>query len=117
MTALVGYPLGTLYQITNVTQGVPGVVTVTSVAGPNSFALVAGMTITISGVIGMTELNFNRYLVGNVNSVDLKFDLYTIRGYPLDTRAFRSYVGGGTINIISYAPGANEPPGLMYNNQ
>ena len=117
MTALVGFPLGTVYQITNISQSNPGVVTLASIADPNSFAVMQGQTVTISGVNGMIQVNGNRYIVANFNPTAQTFELYSIKFYPVDTSGFVPYVSGGEINIISYPPTAGEPPGLMYNNQ
>ena len=117
MTSLVGFPLGTLYQITNVSQSVPGVVTLLSVADPNSFAVTDGQTVTISKVQGMRQLNGNRYIVGSFDAQARTFSLFTKESFAVDTRGFAAYIGGGEINIISYVPPAGQPPGLMYNNQ
>lgn len=117
MTATVGFPLGTIYQITNISQDMPGVVTLDTVADPNSFAVANGQTVTISKVRGMYQVNGNRYVVGGFDAGTKTFRLYTVQGFPVDTMTFTPYVGGGEINIISYAPPAGEPPGLMYNNQ
>jgi len=117
MTALVGFPLGTLYNITDITRDMPGVVTLSSVADANSFAVANGQTITISKVQGMFQVNDERYIVGNLDADAKTFQLYTIRGFPADTSNFTQYIAGGQINIISYVPGAGQPPGLMYNNQ
>lgn len=117
MTALVGFPLGTIYDITNITQAMPSVVTLSSVADPNSFAVANGQTITISKVQGMYQINDKRFIVGSLDVGAKTFQLYTISGFPVDTREFTPYIAGGQINIISYVPPAGEPPGLMYNNQ
>lgn len=117
MTALVGFPLGTIYQITDISRGLPGVVTLASVADPNSFAVADGQTVTISRVAGMFQVNGNRYIVGNLDVGAKTFQLYTNQGFPVDTTNFTAYVSGGEINIISYVPPAGQPAGLMYNNQ
>ena len=117
MTALIGFPLGTIYHITDISQGVPGVVTLSSVADPNSFAVANGQTVTISRVQGMYQVNDNRYIVGSLDENTMTFKLYTTRGTPVDTSNFTPYISGGQINIVSYVPPAGEPPGLMYNNQ
>lgn len=117
MTAVVGFPLETVYYITNVTQANPGTVTVNQVTLPNGFALVIGMTVTISNVKGMYELNTNRYIVGNLDTGAMTFDLYDLKYNPVDTSNFNAYTLGGQVNIISYDPPAGQPPGLMYNNQ
>lgn len=117
MTALIGFPLGTLYNITNISQDFPGVVTLSSVEDPNSFAVANGQTVTISKVLGMLQVNDNRYIVGSLDTDSMTFSLYTNQGFPVDTTGFNAYVAGGEINIISYVPLAGQPPGLMYNNQ
>lgn len=118
MTALVGFPLGTIYNITGITNANPGVVTLSTVADANSFAVANGQTVTISKVVGMHQINDMRCVIGNFD-VDAKtFQMNTIDGFPLDTsQGYSNYISGGQINIISYAPPAGQPPGLMYNNQ
>ncbi len=118
MTALVGFPLGTIYNITNITNANPGVVTLSTVADANSFAVANGQTVTISKVFGMIQINDTRCVVGNFDSVAKTFEMNTIDGFPLDTsQGYSNYISGGQINIISYVPAAGQPPGLMYNNQ
>jgi|SRR5277367_6834891 len=117
MTAITGFPLGTIYQITGITRAKPGTVTLSAIALPNSFAMAIGMTVTISGVVGMTQVNDQRYIVGNFNPVAMTFDLYSLRFNPVDTSQYHAYISGGQINIISYPPTPGNPPGLMYNNQ
>lgn len=117
MLSAVGFPPGTLYFITGITQSFPGTVTLSSVAEGYSFAIALGQTVTISKVSGMLQLNGNRYIVGNFNAMAMTFDLYTIRGTPVDTTNFIPYVSGGEVNIISYVPPPGQPDGLMYNNQ
>jgi hypothetical protein len=117
MTALVGFPLGTIYNITGITKAVPGVVTLATVADPNSFAVANGQTVTISKVRGMIQINDTRCVVGNFDPVGQTFQMYSIDGFPMDTTGYSTYISGGQINIFSYAPPAGQPPGLMYNNQ
>lgn len=117
MTSPVGFPPETVYEVTGITQGFPGVVTVSSVAEPNAFYLVNGMTVTFSKVEGMYEVNRNRYKIGSLDTDAQTFALYTIQGDPVDISSFNTYIAGGQINIISYAPLAGQPPGLMYNTQ
>lgn len=90
----------TQYTITAVTKANPGVVTVTSLSPTNTLTLVNGMTITISGVVGMTQLNTNRYIVAGISGST--FQLYDLFGNPVDTTAFGTYVSGGIVNEISY---------------
>lgn len=89
----------------------------TSIADPNSFAVTNGQTVTISNVKGMFQLNGNRYIIGNFDSMAMTFQLYDNQGFPVDTTGFSPYISGGEINIISYVPPPATPPGLMYNNQ
>lgn len=117
MTAVIGFPLGTVYQITNITRSNPGVVTLSSVADPNSFAVALGMTVTISKVVGMYQVNNNRYIVASFDPIAMTFQLYNLDYLPVDTSLFAPYVSGGEINIISYPPPPGQPPGLMFNNQ
>jgi hypothetical protein len=90
----------TQYTITGVTKANPGVVTVTSLSPTNTLTLVNGMTVTISGVVGMTQLNQNRYIVSGITGST--FTLYDLFGNPLDTSAFGTYSSGGIVNQISY---------------
>lgn len=117
MTSIIGFPLGTLYSITNITQACPPVVTVSEVALPNSFALAVGQTVTISKVIGMHQINGNRYIVANFDVNAMTFELYTLKYMPSSTVNYSPYISGGQVNIVSYDPPAGQPPGLMYNNQ
>lgn len=117
MLSAVGFPPGTVYFISAVNQDFPGTVTLTSIAEPYSFPIAMGQTVTISKVVGMYELNDNRYIVGSFNAPAMTFGLYTLRGNPVDTTNFNAYVSGGEVNIISYVPPPGEPDGLMYNNQ
>lgn len=122
--AIGGAWLSTQYTITGVTKANPGVVTVTSISPTNTLTLVNGMTVTISNVVGMTQLNTNRYVVANISGST--FQLYDLLGNPVDTTAFGTYVSGGIVNQISYpatAPtiGSNgqilvqgNPPGNQY---
>lgn len=100
----------TQYTITAVTKANPGVVTVAGISPTNTLTLVNGMIITISGVVGMTQLNTNRYVVANLTIVGggptYTFNLYDLQGNPVDTTAFGTYVSGGIANQISYPPTA-----------
>lgn len=120
----------TQYTITAVTKANPGVVTVAGISPTNTLTLVNGMTLTVSGVVGMTQLNTNRYVVANLTIVGggptYTFSLYDLFGNPVDTTGFGTYVSGGILNQISYpatAPtiGSNgqilaqgNPPGNQY---
>ncbi len=90
----------TQYTITGVTKANPGVVTLTSISPTNTLTLVNGMIVTISGVVGMTQLNTNRYVVSGISGST--FTLYDLQGNPVDTSAYGTYVSGGIVNQISY---------------
>jgi hypothetical protein len=115
MTAPSGFPLATVYFVTNISQSLPGTVTVNAVTNPVGYSLAVGQTVTLSKVQGMLQVNDNRYVVGNLNTEAQTFQLYTIRGQAVDTSKFMPYVSGGEVNIISFPATATNPPGLMYN--
>lgn len=96
----------TNYTITGVSKANPGVVTVNPVNPANSLVLTNGMTITISSVVGMTQLNTNRYVVANISGAtgSQTFNLYDTFGNPVNTLGFGTYVSGGNIDVISYPP-------------
>jgi hypothetical protein len=94
----------TQYVITGITQANPGVVTVSSVSPTNTLTLVNGMTVTISSVVGMTQLNTKRYIIAGISGST--FQLYDTYGNPVNTSAFGAYVSGGIVNQISYPPTA-----------
>lgn len=100
----------TQYTITTISKANPGVVTVSGISPTNTLTLVNGMTITISSVVGMTQVNTNRYIVSNLTIVGggptYTFTLYDLFGNPVDTTAFGTYVSGGIVNQISYPPTA-----------
>lgn len=79
--------------ITTVTKALPGVVT--SVA----HGLVDGQEVYISGVVGMVELNGNRYIVAN-KTADT-FELTSVfDGTNVDTTFFTTYSSAGTVAQI-----------------
>lgn len=117
MTSPTGFPPGTIYRVLGISQGVPGIVTVESVALPGAFYLVNGMTFTFANVRGMYEVNRQRYVIGSLDTNTATFELYDIQGHAVDTSSFNAYTSGGEINIISYVALAGQPPGLMYNTQ
>lgn len=90
----------TQYTITGITKANPGVVTVSSVSPTNTLTLVNGMTVTISSVVGMTQVNTNRYIVAGISGTS--FNLYDLFGNPVDTSGYGTYSSGGILNQISY---------------
>jgi len=83
--------------ITGVSKANPAVVTCTN-------TLVNGDIITISGVVGMIQLNTNRYVVTNVTGSN--FTLYDLFGNPVDSTGYTTYTSGGIANCISTPPTA-----------
>lgn len=104
--AIGGNWLNTIYTITGITNANPGVVTVASAQPANSMLLANGMTVTISGVVGMKGLNTNRFIIANVNTGAGTFQLFDTFGNPVDTTALGTYASGGQIDVISYPPTA-----------
>lgn len=98
----------TIYTITGITNANPGVVTVNPVNPANSMVLANGMTVTISGVVGVTGLNTNRYVVTAISGAtgSQTFVLYDTFGNPVDTTSLGTYVSGGQLDVISYPPTA-----------
>lgn len=78
--------------ITGITKANPAVVT--STQSWNN-----GDTVTISGVVGMIQVNQQRYIVANRSGS--VFSLYDLFGNPVDSTAFGTYVSGGIANRIS----------------
>lgn len=92
----------TQYVITNISSATPAVVTVSAVSPTNTLTLVNGMTVTISGVNGVTNVNTNRFVVAGLSGTT--FNLYDTFGNPVT--ATGTYVSGGELNQISYPPTA-----------
>lgn len=90
----------TQYVITGITNANPAVVTVSSITITNGLTLVNGMTVTISNVVGMNQVNTNRYIVAGISGST--FQLYDLFGNPVDSTAFGTYGSGGIVNQISY---------------
>ncbi len=98
----------TQYVVNSITNASPGVVTVAAINPTNSLVLVNGMTVTMSGINGMTGVNGQRFIVSQLTIVGggptYTFKLYDLFGNPFST------VGLGTmttstnaeINEISY---------------
>lgn len=79
--------------ITAATQAVPVVVT----AG--SHGLVNGDEVFITGVLGMTQLNGNRYIVANKTNDTIELTSQ-VTGNNIDGTRFGNYVSGGTVASI-----------------
>lgn len=77
---------GDTRNIAGVSQSDPGVVDTTTPHGLSS-----GNIVTISGVLGMTELNGNTYIITVTNATQFTIDV--------DTTTFGAYVSGGIITF------------------
>lgn len=88
------------FTITGITKANPGVITFSSIGD-----LVNGESIYISGVIGMTNVNGNTYVITNIsgNTAQLK----TTNGDNLNTTGFSTYTSGGVARngAFSYPSG------------
>ncbi len=113
MTAQVGFPLQTVYEIVDITQDKPATVTLAEVSRQYALSVAEGQTVTIHNVNGMFQINYQRFIVTNFDAGSKTFQLYEINGARSDTRSYNAYDSGGQIDIISF-PGT--PPGLMFNN-
>lgn len=89
----------TNYTITGITNANPGVVTVSSGTG-----LVDGQVGTISGVVGMTEVNTIRVVVTNVDTGAGTFDMYDLFGNKINTSSYTTYSSGGIFNLFATSP-------------
>lgn len=89
--------------ITGATQANPCVITA------NSHGFSTGDTITISDVVGMVQLNQNRYVITVINANS--FSLNDLFGNPVNSSAFSAYTSGGIANKIS---STGTPPGNQY---
>ena len=81
----------TAQAITAVTKANPAVVTY---SGADNYT--NGDSVFITGVVGMTELNGNDYVVANVNAGANTFELLGI-----NSTAYTTYSSGGTVAVIT----------------
>ncbi len=84
---------GANWDVTNITQADPGVVTVTSVAGLSN-----GDEIELRNVSGMIEVNGQRYLIAGIAGAT--FQLTDLDGTNVDTTGFTAYTGNGEVYLI-----------------
>lgn len=61
-----------------------------------------GDWVAISGVLGMTELNGETYVVGN--STPTSIQLFDVYGNPINSTAFSAYISGGVASRIYTVP-------------
>lgn len=95
--------LPTQATISGATKANPCVITA------NSHGFSTGDTVTISNVVGMTQLNTNRYIITVIDANS--FSLSDLFGNAVDSTAFGTYVSGGQANKISTDA---TPPGNEY---
>lgn len=83
--------------IGGITKANPGVITTTFAHG-----LITGQTVSISGVVGMTQINGSPYTVTvlTATTLTLKFS----NGNNVDTTAFTTYSSGGSIQPLLGLP-------------
>lgn len=98
-----GVWLPTQATISGATKANPCVITATA----HGFS--TGDTVTISGVVGMIQLNQNRYIITRIDANS--FSLSDLFGNPVDSSAYSTYVSGGIANKIS---SNSTPPGNQY---
>ncbi len=100
----------TIYRITTISNESPGVVTIAALTPTGGQALANGMTVTVSGVVGMTGINTQRFVVSNLTIVGggptYTFTLYDLFGNPFSTVGLGTYVSGGELDMISQPPTA-----------
>lgn len=75
----------------------------------NSHGFSTGDTVTISGVVGMVQLNTNRYIITVINANS--FSLSDLFGNAVDSSSYSTYTSGGIANKISTDA---TPPGNQY---
>lgn len=95
----------TIYTISTISSASPGVVTVVSAQPTNSLALVNGMVFTMSGVVGLKNVNSQRFVVAGLSGTT--FNLYDQFGNPVDTTVLGTHTANtGQMDVISYPPTA-----------
>lgn len=86
---------GAQFTVTNITQANPAVVTTSA---PHGFA--DDDAVTLTGVVGMTEINGTTYYVkSSPTTTTLELE-ESPSGPDLDSTGFTAYTSGGTINTI-----------------
>lgn len=87
-----GYVLEDPISITSATQADPCVIGVAETPFAN------GEWVFISGVVGMTQLNGNTYIVAGAAAGSIQ--LHDLSGNPVDATGFGAYAGGGTARRV-----------------
>lgn len=81
--------------ITGITKADPAVVTY---SGADNYT--NGKEVYISGVVGMTEVNGNFYVVANVDTGANTFELNDVDGNNIDSTGFTTYSSAGTVEQV-----------------
>ncbi|MDE2019184.1 MAG: hypothetical protein KGJ13_02425 [Patescibacteria group bacterium] len=89
-------PLGTAVDISGCTAANPGVLSLVSAPFAD------GTVVYITGVVGMTELNGNQYIITGKSGSS--YNLQDLLGNNLDTLAFTAYSSGGTVQQVLNSP-------------
>ncbi len=98
-------PFDTAKAITAITKANPGVFSVTS------HGRAVGDHVYIDGVVGMTQVNYNHYIVNTVPTSGTFTLKNAITGVVLDTTAFTTYTSGGFLELIG---GPNYPRAVTF---
>jgi hypothetical protein len=96
------YPGLPTVNITAITQANQAVVTLSwapAISPPNVNSYFVGQTVSIAGVVGMTELNGNTYTILAVTPTTIALNV--------NSTGFTAYVSGGTTTLVSYVGLAN----------
>lgn len=75
-----------------ITKANPGVVTAAA------HGLTNGQQVQIKGVVGMTQVNYNRYTVAN--KTNNTFELNDSSGNNINTTGFSTYISGGQVRLL-----------------
>lgn len=89
------------YAISNISQGDPGIVTITSTTstgGSGVANIVDGTRVQINYVVGMTEVNGVQYIAQNV--LGTTFELTDLNGNNVDTTGFNAYTSDGYVSVF-----------------
>lgn len=93
--------------ITAITKATPAVVTY---SGADQLA--NGDKVLIVGVLGMTQVNSNTYLVAGLNAGANTFQLTDLNGNNINSTAFGTYVSGGEVRkLVTTIAGLNHLEG------
>jgi hypothetical protein len=80
--------------ISAITQANPGEITTSAAHG-----LAVNDKVYITGIVGMTQLNGNKYRVGTVPSTT-KITLLDMQGNAINTTGFGAYTSGGSVSAL-----------------